>query len=127
MRSETIEKPVGVRWRSITEANLADDQATVIGLLADIQGAQGGQKELWTTPPRAGASGTCPQPLAEAIWTFQTHWKTKGEFAVIDGVVDPAMNTLKKMNALAPDKPAPQPEMTGPVSTTHQGPPHKHE
>ena len=77
--------------------NRTEDQTIVIELLAGISASDGGMKEAWTAPPLAGPSGQCPALLAEAIWGFQSFWKTKGVFRNIDGVVDPGGNTLKHM------------------------------
>jgi hypothetical protein len=109
----TIDGPVGLRWRTQNVKNNARDQAKIIALLAGIPQSQGGKKESWTTPPLSGPDGSCPQLLADAIWGFQEFWKAKGVFRNIDGVVDPGMNTLAQMNAVAGGSPAP-----GPVAAT---------
>jgi len=84
--------------RRVTNANA--DQRLVIELLAGIATTSGGKREEWTSTPPAGPAGQCPTILADAIWSFQSFWKTKGVFKNIDGVVDPGGNTIKKMTEL---------------------------
>ena len=79
--------------------NNAEDQAKVIQLFAAPaigrreDGAWGNNKFILN-------NGSCPKPLADAIWDFQLHWKNRGVFKNIDGVVDRDGNTIKKMNGL---------------------------
>lgn len=109
--AETLDGPVGLRFRKQKVKSNAGDQAKVIGLLAKISKAQGGKKEEWATPPLSGANGDCPSFVSDAIWDFQFFWKSKGHFRNIDGVVDPGMNTLAQLNLLAAGvtPPAPPP------------------
>jgi hypothetical protein len=102
MAGVTLDGPVGLRWRTQNVKNYSRDQTKIIDLLKQIPASDGGKKEEWATAPLAGADGKCPKLLADAIWDFQKHWKSKGQFRSIDGVVDPAMNTLAKLNALTP-------------------------
>ena len=99
---KTIGGPVGVRNRTVQVANYVEDQLTVIGLLAEIPPSRGGKQGIWDVPPLAGGHGQCPRVLADAIWDFQEHWRKAGVFRFPDGVVDPAGNTLKQLNLLAP-------------------------
>jgi hypothetical protein len=109
----TLDGPVGLRFRKQNVKNNASDQDKIIGLLAKIPKAQGGKKEEWRVPPLSGANGSCPGFVSDAIWDFQQHWKTKGHFQHIDGVVDPDKNTLAQLTLLAagvtPPKPPPGP------------------
>lgn len=84
--------------RRVMNANA--DQRVVIELLAGIAATDGGKREEWSIAPLAGPAGQCPPILADAIWSFQSFWKTKGVFRNIDGVVDPGGNTIKKMTEL---------------------------
>lgn len=123
----TITGPVGRRWRQANVRNAAADQATIIRLLASIPAGDGGQLEAWAIPPAAGPDGACPPELAEAIWAFQVHWRDRGVFKVIDGVVDPGMNTLAKLNALAAKRQRPSPpHPRALVARTHEGGAHAH-
>lgn len=97
----SLSGPVGVRGRIQNTKNSADDQRKVIDLLAAIPSMYGGKKDAWPAPPLAGASGSCPKFLCDAIWDFQSFWKRSGVFHNIDGVVDPDGNTLRQLNALA--------------------------
>lgn len=85
--------------------NSVADQRLVIELLAGISTADGGKREEWPIPPLAGSSGQCSPLLADAIWKFQSFWKTKGVFRNIDGVVDPGGNTIRKMTELISRQP----------------------
>jgi hypothetical protein len=108
--------PVGLRWRTQRVANFADDQASVIALLASIPAAKGGKKESWTTAPLSGPDGQIPQVLSDAIWDFQSWWKALGAFQNIDGVVDPGGHTLWQLNNLAsgaPTTPSDSPSAPG--------------
>ncbi|MEJ1158224.1 hypothetical protein [Prosthecomicrobium sp. N25] len=102
-----IDFPVGLRDRKTPVRNMQADQAKVLGLLAEIPEDKGGFRARWIAlgpmRPQAGADGAIPRDVAEAIWQFQLFWKNRGVFKVIDGVVDPDGNTLKKMNELAED------------------------
>jgi hypothetical protein len=105
--AETIEGPVGVVrpgswWRRPDQkvTNHQRDQQKIIGLLSKISVNDGGKRETWSAPPLAGADGMCASSLADGIWDFQVHWKTKGKFKNIDGIVDPKGNTLNQMNVL---------------------------
>jgi hypothetical protein len=102
-----IDAPVGLRNRSQNVANNTRDQTKIMKLLAAIPASQGGKKETWATLPLTGADRQCPKHLADAIWDFQTFWKKRGLFAVIDGVVDPGKRTLKRMNDLVYGAPEP--------------------
>lgn len=111
----TLDGPVGIVkpgswWRKQRVTNWARDQVKIIQLLASVPAAQGGQKESWTVPPLAGADGACPSHLADAIWSFQQYWKSRGEFHNIDGVVDPGGHTVRKLDQLGSGpKPPPLP------------------
>src|SRR5262249_55610144 len=105
----TLDGPVGVVkpgswWRTQKVTNHTGDQDKLIRLIAKIPVAKGGQKENWATVPLTGGEGVCAGPLADAIWTFQQFWKANGVFHNIDGVVDPANNTLRKMDELAEER-----------------------
>jgi hypothetical protein len=100
-RGRSISAPVGLRQRISNVTNTSTDKETIIGLLASIPSTQGGKAEEWGVPPPPGPSGQCSKILADAIWTFQDHWKRAGIFRNIDGVVDPGGNTLRQLNALA--------------------------
>jgi hypothetical protein len=102
-----LDAAVGVRYRTQNVANTTRDQTKLIALLGSIAESQGGKKVRWATRPLSGPNGKCAADLAEAIWDFQTHWKLRGVFKQIDGVVDPKMNTLKHLNALANGAPIP--------------------
>jgi hypothetical protein len=108
-----VDGPVGLRGGTLPVKNKKSDQETVINLLEGIPVAQGGKKESWPDKPAAGPDGNCPKALAKAIWDFQKFWKAEGVFHNIDSVVDPNMNTIKKMNELyspgGETPPAPQP------------------
>jgi hypothetical protein len=107
-----LDGPVGLRGRIANVRNFQVDQQTVIGLLANIAVAKGGQRENWPAPILAGADSHCPKALADAIWQFQVFWKAQGVFHNIDGVCDPNGNTIRKMESLAdgvPPHPAPIP------------------
>ncbi|HUA61144.1 MAG TPA: hypothetical protein VML19_20435 [Verrucomicrobiae bacterium] len=122
---------VGMRGRVQNVRNKAEDQQTIIQLLATIPNSSGGKADDWTTPPLAGPNGSCPRHLVDAIWSFQSFWKRRGEFAVVDGVVDPAKHTYRKLYALSkstpPDGPRPSPAPSTPdapltptrVTTSH--------
>jgi hypothetical protein len=113
MTQFSISKPVGKRNRTTQVANVVLDQQWILWALASIPPSEGGMKEDWPAPPLAGPPGRCTDDLANAIWKFQCFWKAKGEFHVIDGVVDPGKHTLQKLNYLvggsAPPGPAPAP------------------
>ena len=97
----SISAAVGLRHRVQKVASLARDQDTIINLLGLIGTDDGGKKQTWQgQPPSAGGNGECPKALADAIFEFQSHWKNKGEFKRVDGVVDKDGTTLKKMSAL---------------------------
>jgi hypothetical protein len=102
MAGVTLDGPVGIRFRVQNVSNFSRDQAKIIELLKQIEPSDGGKKGVWSGALLVGADGTCPPFLADAIWDFQSHWKSKGVFRHIDGVVDPGMNTLKKLNELTP-------------------------
>jgi len=121
---------VGMRGRAQNVRNRSEDQQTVIRLLAAIPNSNGGKADDWTTPPLAGPNGSCPRLLVDAIWSFQSFWKQRGEFAVVDGVVDPQRHTYRKLYALSkdpPDGPRPSPAPSTPdapltptrVTTSH--------
>jgi hypothetical protein len=114
----------GSWWRTQPVTNYARDQQKIIGLLAAIARSQGGKKEDWPTSPSPGPDGSCPVSLANAIWDFQVFWKSRGLFKNIDGVADPAGNTLRKLNELAPGGGVlpPSPPLP-PVPPTPPGPP----
>jgi hypothetical protein len=78
--------PVGLRFRTDNVANFAVDQAKVIALLGNISNQQGGKAEDWPALPLAGADGSCPPLLVDAIWDFQTFWQAQGRLQVVDGV-----------------------------------------
>ncbi len=108
----TLDGPVGEArpgswWRTEKITNYARDQEKLIKLFAQISVNDGGKRETWATPPLAGPDGKCAPALATAIWDFQVFWKGKGAFTNIDGVVDRAQNTIKKMDAIAGGSPAP--------------------
>jgi len=91
--------PVGTSpSRRVMNSNA--DQRLVIELLAGISALDGGKREEWRILPLAGPAGQCSPLLAEAIWKFQSFWKTKGVFRNIDGVVDPGGNTIRKLTEL---------------------------
>jgi hypothetical protein len=92
--------PVGLRSRKTNVANKSVDQRIVIDLLAKIADKCGGRGNSWQTPPSPGPDGSCPQALADAIWEFQSTWKSRGLFSSIDGVVDPGGHTIAHMVAL---------------------------
>ena len=96
----SLSGPVGLRGRVTNVQNSSDDQQKVIELLSEIPTFYGGKKEDWAVPPLAGAYGSCPKVLADAIWEFQSWWKRSGVFKNIDGVVDPSGNTLRQLNFL---------------------------
>jgi hypothetical protein len=101
-----IEFPVGLRNRTQNVSNRAIDQKKIISLLSKIPESSGGKQKTWRTLPSAGGDQSCPRLLADAIWDFQVFWKKRGVFRNIDGVVDPFMNTLAKLNELAQTGPA---------------------
>ena len=68
METIQIDGPVGLRWRTQNVQNNARDQAKVIKLLKAIPAAQGGKREAWVVSPTPGPDGSCPRPLADAIW-----------------------------------------------------------
>jgi hypothetical protein len=103
---DTLAKPVGLRGRIQPVANLASDQDKIISRLAKIPQKSGGKQEDWTVPPLSGPDGSCPQVLADAIWDFQSFWKDRGVFHVIDGVVDPGMHTWQQLLQLTGEAPA---------------------
>jgi hypothetical protein len=100
--AEDLAGPVGLRNRTQPVASLRSDQEKIIRLLGEIGPFDGGKKGLWQTPPTPGGDRDCPKVLADAIWDFQMTWKIRGEFSVIDGVVDPKGRSITKMNALVP-------------------------
>jgi hypothetical protein len=116
----SVSLPVGKRFRTAQVPNLNSDQQTVIAALVRIPSSEGGMGDEWReVPPLAGPNGQCPQLLADAIWKFQSFWKTRGEFHLIDGVVDPGKHTIQKMNVLlgatppsGPSPAAPDPKTT---------------
>jgi hypothetical protein len=118
MGTISIDAPVGLRWRSMSVTNNSSDQAKLINLLGSIGTANGGKKEAWAVAPTSGPDGTCSKVLADAIWDFQTYWKGQGEFKLIDGVVDPGMHTLEKMNELAVDSTPAAPPSSAPPPPT---------
>jgi len=99
--ADSLTGPVGLRWRTQNVANKDSDQKKVIALLAAISKSDGGKSEDWGTPPLSGGDKMCPKLLADAIWDFQVHWKSKGVFHLIDGVVDPGLHTWQKLNQMA--------------------------
>lgn len=102
MAGVSLRGPVGLRWRTQNVTNNSDDQAKIIDLLFQIPVSDGGKQGVWAVKPLAGADRSCPRELADAIWDFQSHWKRQGVFHHIDGVVDPGMNTLRRLNDLTP-------------------------
>jgi hypothetical protein len=114
MATISVSHPVGKRYRTQQVTNLVADQQTVLRALATIPSSEGGSADEWSRwPPLAGPVGRCTDDLANAIWKFQSLWKARGAFHVIDGVVDPGKHTIAKMNELlgnsAPPGPAPAP------------------
>ena len=75
------------------------------GTTEKIPASRGGKKETFPTLAFVFVDGKCDPQLAEAIFDFQQFWKAKGFFQNIDGVVDRGMNTIKKLNELADEKP----------------------
>ncbi len=108
--AESLQGPVGLRFRSQPVKNLASDQRKVTDLLAAIPEGMGGKKNTWSyASPLLGGDGACTKYLADAIWEFQTFWKASGVFHNIDGVVDPGMHTWQTLTQLASgQKPKPQ-------------------
>jgi len=105
-----VDGPVGVVrpgswWRTQKVTNFSRDQEKVRKLLAAIPASRGGKKETFPKLAFVFADGKCDPQLAEAILDFQQFWKVKGFFQNIDGVVDRGMNTIKKLNELADEKP----------------------
>jgi hypothetical protein len=105
-----VDGPVGVArpgLRRLTKkvTNFGSDQEKVVKLLAAIPALRGGKKETFALLAFVFIDGKCDPRLAEAIFDFQQFWKAKGFFQNIDGVVDPGMNTIKKLNELADEKP----------------------
>jgi len=98
---DELSGPVGLRWRTQNVANKDSDQQKVIRLLATISKDNGGKSPDWNTIPLSGGDGQCPKLLSDAIWDFQSFWKKKGVFHLIDGVVDRGMHTWQKLNQLA--------------------------
>ena len=96
-----LQGAVGMRWRKQQVKNSQSDQKKVAALLAVIPGSSGGKKDHWYAPPLPGSDGQCTQALADAIWSFQQFWKSKGLFQVIDGTVDPGMHTWQTLVKLA--------------------------
>ncbi|RHW16471.1 hypothetical protein D1610_15330 [Sphingomonas gilva] len=113
--------PVGLRYNAQNVLNHADDQRKVIDLLSSIADGDGGKQQSWGAPPLTGSTGACPRFLTDAIWDFQRHWKSKGRFRNIDGVVDPGGNTLKMLNLLSSGiPPSPEPDRPPiPPNRTH--------
>jgi len=105
-----VDGPVGIVqpgswWRTQKVTNFSDDQRKVFDLLAKIPTDRGGKKEAFRDKVFVFVDGKCNPELAKAIFEFQQFWKAKGFFKNIDGVVDPDMNTIKKLNELAEEKP----------------------
>jgi len=96
-----LQGAVGLRWRKQQVKNTQSDQKKVAALLAAIPGASGGKKDQWYAPPLPGPNGQCTPALADAIWSFQQLWKSRGVFQVIDGTVDPGMHTWQTLVKLA--------------------------
>lgn len=114
MAAISLSGPVGKRNRVQQVANRSEDQAKVLRALASIPSSEGGSADEWRNAlPLAGPPGICNDILANAIWKFQSFWKVRGVFHIIDDVVDPGMHTLAKMNELlgndAPPGPTPAP------------------
>lgn len=104
----SVSLPVGKRFRTMLVSNLDRDQQTVIAALANIPSSEGGMGDEWhDVPPLAGPTGQCPQLLADAIWKFQSFWRARGDFHIIDGVVDPGKHTIQKLNSLLGSNPPP--------------------
>ena len=105
-----IAGPVGVVrpgswWRTQKVTNFLEDQKQIKELLEKIPASRGGKKETFPTLAFVFVDGKGDPQLAEAIFDFQQFWKAKGFFQNIDGVVDRGMNTIKKLNELADEKP----------------------
>jgi hypothetical protein len=118
MATVFIDAPVGLRWNQVNVTNYQEDQQRIIGLLSRIPASNGGKKEAWPAPILAGGDGQCSSDLLTAIWDFQKHWKQRGVFKNIDGVVDPNGHTLFRLNLLAgggETPPGPTPEELKPV------------
>ena len=118
MATVHLDGPVGHRWNQVNVKNTQQDQERVIGLLSSIGSADGGKKEAWPSPILAGGNGQCTPYLLSAIWDFQKHWKQRGVFKNIDGVVDPGGHTLLRLNLLAgggAPPPGPEPEPFKPI------------
>ena len=96
----TLDGPVGRRSGGAAVVSAPDDQGKVIDLLDRISPADGGQKGAWLKPS-PGARYAPPSALVSAIKKFQQRWKPSGEIGKVDGVVDPAGNTLAKLDTLA--------------------------
>lgn len=116
MPDVTLEGPVGLRFRTENVRNLERDQDKIIDLLRFIPAEDGGKREAWMTRPNAGPDNMCPRGLADAIWDFQSLWKFRGLFQVVDGVADPGRTTIAHLNRLVSDwekrkglKPLPSP------------------
>ena len=105
-----LQGPVGLRWKKQQVKNTQSDQKKVAALLAAIPGSSGGKKNQWYAPPLPGLDGQCTQALADAIWSFQQFWKSRGLFQVIDGTVDPGMHTWQTLVKLAKGQ-APMPPL----------------
>ncbi|WP_126975388.1 hypothetical protein [Frigidibacter oleivorans] len=89
-------------------ANRAVDQVQVIEMLMAIPAASGGRQGRWELPPLV-SERVCSPDLHRAIVDFQTLWKQRGEFRVVDGVVDPGGTTFTKLQRLSSGGAAPQP------------------
>ncbi|WNJ89560.1 hypothetical protein [Bosea sp. 685] len=117
--AEALDGPVGLRWRNQNVTNNARDQEKVINLLTRIPASQGGKQEAWPVPPLAGPDRGCPKFLADAIWDFQSFWKSKRVFNLIDGVVDKAGHTIRQLNSLASGAPI-NPPTPSPTQDTRE-------
>ena len=119
---EPLTGPVGLRWRTQSVKNLSRDQRKVSDLLAAIPDGMGGKKNKWSyATPLLGDDGSCTKYLADAIWDFQTFWKSMGVFHNIDGVVDPGMHTWQTLTEVAGGQP-PKPQNIAPSGGGAIGP-----
>lgn len=95
----TLSGPVGLRNGVTPVTNAPADQGKVIGLLWGTDPANGGMQGV-SSPPSAAAPKQCAPALVAAITAFQAYWVSRGEFRVVDSVVDPRGHTLRKLDSL---------------------------